>query len=211
MKADELKNALEAVRVVPVIDPKCQDQCLSAVDALVAGGATTIEITLRSELAIDTLRACRLRHPDIILGAGSVMDPMTYDIAVEAGADFTISPGRCSDLESYTAGKNVAHVPGVVTPSEIIEARKSGQRLLKFYPSEAAGGASALKDLGRIFPDVMMMPSGGIKRSMLAGYSSLPGVLSVGGSWMYADGGEYLGPEEIREAMTSSIEEMRRL
>jgi 2-dehydro-3-deoxyphosphogluconate aldolase/(4S)-4-hydroxy-2-oxoglutarate aldolase len=210
MNADELKNALEQVRVVPVIDPKSRDQCLAAVDALVEGGATAIEITLRTEIAFDTLRACRARHPGIVLGAGSVMEPATYDTAVEAGSDFTISPGRCLELEAHTSGKPVAHVPGVVTPTEIIAARKAGQRLLKFYPSEASGGASALKDLGRIFPDVTMMPSGGIKQSMLPDYAALPGVVSVGGSWMYAAGGTYHDAPKIRETMAASIADMRR-
>lgn len=210
MNADELKNALEKVRVVPVIDPKSEDQCRVAVDALVEGGATTIEITLRSEIAFDSLRACRKRHPGIVLGAGSVMEPATYDIAVDAGSDFTISPGRCEELEVYTADNAVAHVPGVVTPSEIIAARNAGHRVLKFYPAEAVGGAAALKDLGRIFPDVVMMASGGIKPSMLPDYAALSGVLSVGGSWMYASTGKYHDAKTMREMMASSISDMRR-
>ena len=208
MHAADLIKALQTVRVVPVIDPKSQADCLAAVDALVAGGATAIEITLRSNIAYDTFKAVRAAHPGIVLGAGSVMDPEIYEKAVSIGADFTISPGRCLALEAHVAGKSVAHVPGVVTPTEIIVARQAGQTLLKFYPSEAAGGASALKDLGRIFPDVLMMPSGGIKESMMPDYAALPGVLSVGGSWMYAEGGTYRTADNTRAVMERSIATM---
>lgn len=116
-----------------------------------------------------------MAYPNIVLGAGSVTDPGTYEKAVALGTDFTISPGRCQNLEAHVQGKPVAHVSGVATPTEIILARKAGQKLLKFYPSEAIGGASALKDFGHIFPDVMMMPSGGIKEANLPGNAVLPG------------------------------------
>lgn len=208
MTPTELIDALQASRVVPVIDPNSQDECLAAVTALVNGGATAIEITLRSEMALSTFQACRATHPDIVLGAGSVMSAETYDKAVGLGADFTISPGRCATLEAYTAGKQVAHIPGVATPTEIIAARTAGQKLLKYYPVEPNGGATTLKDLGRIFPDVMMMPSGGIKEAMLPGYAKLPGVLSVGGSWMYAADGKYRPHDEMEAVMRASIDTM---
>lgn len=209
MLANELIKALKNVRVIPVIDPKSQEECLAAVRALVEGGASVIEITLRSDIAFGTLPALRAAHPNIVIGAGSVMSPETYDKAVALGADFTISPGRCEALEQYTKDREVAHVPGCVTPTEIIAARQAGQKLLKFYPSEAAGGASALKDLGRIFPDVLMMPSGGIKEAMLPAYAALPFVLSVGGSWMYAKDGKYRTEQDITQVMSQSIEVMR--
>lgn len=208
MQAYELIDRLKAVRVVPVIDPKQKDECLTAIDALVSGGATAIEITLRSEVAIDMLRALRSRYPTLIIGAGSVMDKGIYDKAVDLGADFTISPGRDLELETYVEGKSVVHVPGVVTSTEIIAARKAGQTLLKFYPSEANGGASALKDLCRIFPDMLVMPSGGIKEAALPAYAALPGVLSVGGSWMYSDAGMFRSPDDASRTMAASIEIM---
>ena len=205
MLASDLIRTLETVRVVPVIDPKSKADCLLVVEALIAGGATVIEITLRSDIAYDTFQAVRAAHQGIVLGAGSVMDAATYDKAVSLGADFTISPGRCLTLEAHVAGKPTAHVPGVVTPTEIIAARRAGQALLKFYPSEAAGGASVLRDFGRIFPDVRVMPSGGIKETLLPGYADLPGVLSVGGSWMYADGGTSRTTKDTRAVMDRSI------
>jgi 2-dehydro-3-deoxyphosphogluconate aldolase/(4S)-4-hydroxy-2-oxoglutarate aldolase len=209
MHASDLIAALAGVRVVPVIDPRSLDSCTAAAEALVQGGATALEITLRSDIAYSCFEAVRAAHPDIVLGAGSVLDPATYDHAVALGADFTISPGRCLALEAHVRDAPVVHVPGVVTPSEIIAARHAGQTLLKFYPAEAAGGAAVLKDLGRIFPEIMLMPSGGIKRDMLPAYAALPGVLSVGGSWMYAEGGAYRPAPEMRAVMRDSITAMR--
>lgn len=208
MQKSDLIAVLKQVRVVPVIDPKSESACLSAIEALVAGGATAIEITLRSEIAYETFAAVRNAFPDIVLGAGSVLDPETYDKAQNLGADFTISPGRCAILEAHTSGKPVPHVPGVVTPTEIIAARQAGQTLLKYYPSEASGGAAALKDLGRIFPDVLVMPSGGIKEDMLPAYAAVPTVLSVGGSWMYSKGGVYRTPDDQTAVMRRSIAQM---
>ncbi len=208
MKAPELIAALKSVRVVPVLDPKSHDECLAAVGALVEGGGRAIEITLRTDLAHDVFRSVRAAHPEIVLGAGSVMDPETFDQAVDMGADFTISPGRCTVLEDHTRDANVAPIPGVITPGEIISARRAGQKLLKFYPSEGFGGATTLKDFCRIFPNVQFMPSGGIREPMLPGYAELPGVLSVGGSWMYAKSGIYRSLPEMTTVMAQSIATM---
>lgn len=208
MLASELIKALRSVRVVPVIDPKSKAECVSAVGALIAGGAKAIEITLRSDIAFATFQTVRMAYPNIVLGAGSVMDREAYEKAVALDADFTISPGRCQNLETYVQGKTVAHVPGVATPTEITLACQAGQKLLKFYPSEALGGAPVLKDFGRIFPEVMMMPSGGIKEANLPGYAVLPGVLSVGGSWMFADNGAYRAAGDMSAIMERSIAAM---
>lgn len=208
MNNTELIEKLRKTPVIPVLDPKSESEVIAAVEALVMGGAGVIEITLRSEIAFRVFPQLREQFPNIVIGAGSVMDEQTYDKAVELGADFTISPGRCIQLEQYTKDKGVAHIPGCVTPTEIIAARQAGQKLIKFYPSEASGGAATLKDLGRIFPDVFMMPSGGIKKSMLKSYAAVPTVVSVGGSWMYAENGQYLDKESMIQAMSDSIEAM---
>ncbi|WP_319532305.1 bifunctional 4-hydroxy-2-oxoglutarate aldolase/2-dehydro-3-deoxy-phosphogluconate aldolase [uncultured Cohaesibacter sp.] len=203
-----LIDRLKLGPVIPVIGPKSVESCLEAVDALVAGGAVAIEITLRSEISPKALEACRKAHPDIVLGAGSVMDVERYDQAEALGADFTIAPGRCQEVEGHAKGRSLVHVPGIITPSEILQARRDGFHLLKFYPSEAAGGTSVLKDLGSIFPDVMMMPSGGITFDKLPGYAALPTVLSVGGSWMYAKNGTYRSAADMSEQMKLSLDAM---
>nr|WP_319389976.1 bifunctional 4-hydroxy-2-oxoglutarate aldolase/2-dehydro-3-deoxy-phosphogluconate aldolase [uncultured Cohaesibacter sp.] len=208
MDEQALIAKLKTGPVVPVINPPSVEACLAATDALVAGGAIAIEITLRSAIAPKALEACRKAHPDIVIGAGSVMDVERYDQAEALGADFTIAPGRCLQVEERAKGRSLVHVPGIVTPSEIIQARLDGFKLLKFYPSEAAGGAKTLKDFGHIFPDITLMPSGGITFDTLPGYAAIPIVLSVGGSWMYAKGGAYRTPEDMAEQMRLSLKAM---
>jgi len=208
MRDDELIAKLRQIRVVPVLDPKTEQGAMAMIEALVSGGARVVEITLRTPMARDIFVAARSAFPEIILGAGSVMDGALYDEAVQMGADFTISPGRCLVLEAHCAGQKTVHIPGVVTPSEIIAARKAGQRLVKFYPCEAAGGAATLRDLGRLFPDMAMMPSGGITLEGLEAYAPLPGVLSAGGSWMYAANGQIRPLAEIKQVMVHSVSVM---
>ncbi|SFO76092.1 2-dehydro-3-deoxyphosphogluconate aldolase / (4S)-4-hydroxy-2-oxoglutarate aldolase [Cohaesibacter marisflavi] len=205
MDEQTLISKLKAGPVIPVINPASVKACLDATDALVAGGAIAIEITLRSEIAPKALEECRKAYPDIVIGAGSVMDVERYDQAEALGADFTIAPGRCFDVEKRAKGRSVVHVPGIVTPSEIIQARLDGFHLLKFYPSEAMGGAKTLKDFGHIFPDIMVMPSGGISYERLPGYASIPIVLSVGGSWMYAQNGNYREASDMSDKMRKSL------
>lgn len=209
MDEQSLIETLERGPVVPVIDPKSVESCVEAVAALVKGGVVAVEITLRSEIAPKALEACRAAHPHLVLGAGSVMDIERYDQAVRLGADFTIAPGRCPDVEAHAKTGSATHIPGIITPSEILAARAEGFRLLKFYPSEAAGGARTLKDLGRIFPDIRVMPSGGITFEALPGYAALPIVLSVGGSWMYAENGAYRTPADMTEQMQRSLDAMK--
>ena len=208
MDEQTLIAKLKTGPVIPVINPSSVEACLDATRALVEGGAVAIEITLRSAIAPKALEACRKAHPDIVIGAGSVMDVERYDQAEDLGADFTIAPGRCLQVEERSKGRSVVHVPGIVTPSEIIQARLDGLRLLKFYPSEAAGGAKTLKDFGHIFPDIMVMPSGGITFESLKGYSEIPIVLSVGGSWMYAQNGSYREASDMTEKMRNSLDVM---
>ena len=208
MRDEELIAELRQSRVVPVLDPKTEQGALEMIEALVSGGARVVEITLRTPMARDIFVAARSAFPKIVLGAGSVMDSTLYDEAVRMGADFTISPGRCLVLEAHCAEHKTLHIPGVVTPTEIIAARKAGQRLVKFYPCEAAGGAAVLRDLGRLFPDMAMMPSGGIKLEGLEAYAALPGVLSAGGSWMYAANGQIRPLAEMKQVMARSISVM---
>jgi 2-dehydro-3-deoxyphosphogluconate aldolase/(4S)-4-hydroxy-2-oxoglutarate aldolase len=209
MNTDSLVERLKEIRIVPVINPKSRQQCSDIIQALVEAGGGAIEIVLRSPLALEALQDCRDKHPDIILGAGSVLEPETYDHAVAIGADFTISPGSCPVLQGHARNRAVPHIPGVVTASEIIAAQRQGHRVLKYYPAQSAGGSSALADLHSIFPNVSFMPSGGINISLLPGYAKIGGVLSVGGSWMYSAGGKFLPTNEISDMMRQSLRLMR--
>lgn len=209
MKHIKLISDLSKVRVVPVIDPKQEKNYQSSVAAMIKGGATVLEVTLRSNYAFELFAELRANYPELLLGAGSVMSKEIFDKAILLGANFTVSPGRDSTLEQYAQTNGCTHIPGVLTPSEIISARAAGHKLLKFYPSEAAGGAQALKDLSRIFPDLKFMPSGGIKQEKLPGYSAVSGVASVGGSWMFWSDGTLRDASEIENLTRASILKMQ--
>ena len=138
MDEQTLIAKLKTGPVIPVINPSSVEACLDATRALVEGGAVAIEITLRSAIAPKALEACRKAHPDIVIGAGSVMDVERYDQAEDLGPTSPLASGAL--LAGRRAGKRALcrTCTSIVTPSEIIQARLDGLRLLKFYPSEAA-------------------------------------------------------------------------
>ena len=161
-----------------------------------------MEITLRTPMAHIFLSARRCLWK--LCWGQARLDSTLYDEAVRMGA-FTISPGNAG--ASLCGAENPTYT-GRGYAKRDIPARKAGQSLVKFYPCEAAGGATVLRDLGRLFPDMAMMPSGGIKLEGLEAYAALTGVLSVGGSWMYAANGQIRPLAEMKQVMARSISVM---
>jgi 2-dehydro-3-deoxyphosphogluconate aldolase/(4S)-4-hydroxy-2-oxoglutarate aldolase len=153
--------------------------------ALKRGGLPLAEVTLRTGEAIDALRMLAL-DADLIVGAGTVVRPEQVDAAQAAGAKFAVMPGfnrrvvdRCRELEMPV-------IPGVCTPSEVIAALESGIELMKFFPAEASGGTEMLRALSAPFPEIRLIPTGGVNSENAATYLRLPEVAAVGGSWMVA-------------------------
>ena len=209
MQLSEFIVANARKRIIPVIDPSDFDECLDLVKKLVCAGAEIIEITLRTELAYEIFEAISLRHPNIILGAGSVLTPEIYDKAVAIGADFTISPSFSSELMEYSLNSSALHIPGVVTPTEMQNASFLGCKIVKFYPAEHLGGAQLLSDLSRIFPKLLFMPSGSIRLEQLHKYAAIKNVLSVGGSWLYKSNGSVLSFDDLKKRLDLSIRSMK--
>ncbi|MCB1487521.1 MAG: bifunctional 4-hydroxy-2-oxoglutarate aldolase/2-dehydro-3-deoxy-phosphogluconate aldolase [Bauldia sp.] len=208
MNYSELEQRVRAVGVVPILQPRSVDFCLAAIDALVEGGASSIEIVLRSPDALPALAEGKRRHPGLLFAAGTILEPEQYARAVEAGADFCISPGLDPVMMDVANKGPIRIVPGVQTASEVIAARRMGATLLKFYPSEPAGGTAVLADFGSIFSDVSFMPSGKIGMASLAAYGRLSNVASVGGSWMYMEAGAPLPWPEMTARMQASLAAM---
>ena len=201
MNEVQLLNSLANSRIIPIIDPTDRESTLDIIDALIQGGAKHIEITFRSQLAIEVFKAIRDRDTSLIMGAGSIINLTQYELARNLGADFTISPGFDKDLQKFIKDDETIHVPGIATPSELITARNSGVKLVKYFPAIASGGFRTLKDLSRIFPDMFFMPSGGISKSDLHGFAKIKQVASVGGSWMFKDHLNISVQKEMREAI----------
>lgn len=178
-------DVLGGHRIVPVVvldDPASAD-ALGA--ALVEGGLPVAEATFRTPEAAAVLR--RLAgNDDLVVGAGTVLTDRQVDEAVEAGARFIVSPGLSAAVVRRCQEVGVPVVPGISTPSEIMQALDLGLDTVKFFPAEANGGLPTIKALAAAFPQVRFMPTGGITVDTAPAYLAHPSVAAVGGSWMVA-------------------------
>ena len=179
-----LRGVLARVGVVPVLTIGTVDEGVALVRALVAGGLPIIEITLRSEAALATIRRIRADMPDVLVGAGTVLTPEQGADALTAGARFIVSPGMTPRLLEAAERWPVPFLPGVATASEAMALSDLGYSVLKFFPAEAMGGAAALKALSAPLANVSFCPTGGIDAATAVAYLALPNVAAVGGSWV---------------------------
>ncbi len=170
--------------IVPVMVINNVADAVPMAKALAAGGITVFEVTLRTEAALEAIRAIAAAMPEAMVGAGTVINTRQYDAAVAAGGKFVISPGYSKTLLEHAAKGSVPLIPGVATPSEIITALELGYNHLKFFPAEANGGAAALKAIAGPLPQVRFCPTGGVGPDNVADYMKLNCVATVGGSWM---------------------------
>ncbi|MCR9123559.1 MAG: 2-dehydro-3-deoxy-phosphogluconate aldolase [Phyllobacteriaceae bacterium] len=170
--------------VIPVIVIEDAAKAVPLARALAAGGLPAVEITLRTEAALDAIRAIAAEVPEAIVGAGTALNAAQFEACVKAGARFVVSPGFTPDLADAANGGDVPLLPGCVTASEIMAALEEGYTHLKFFPAEQAGGAVYLKSLASPFGGVNFCPTGGVSASNASDYLALPNVLCVGGSWV---------------------------
>ncbi|EED34485.1 khg/kdpg aldolase [Luminiphilus syltensis NOR5-1B] len=160
------------------------DHAVPMAEALVAGGLTTLEITLRTDCALDAIKAISAALPDADVGAGTVCNREQFTAACEAGARFIVSPGSSAALFKASRESGVPLLPGAVTASEVMAARDAGFPVIKFFPAESSGGAAAIKSFQGPFADTLFLPTGGIGLSNLSEYLALDNVAAVGGSWV---------------------------
>jgi 2-dehydro-3-deoxyphosphogluconate aldolase/(4S)-4-hydroxy-2-oxoglutarate aldolase len=170
--------------VLPVIAIPSVDVAVPLLEALAAGGLDCAEITLRTAAGVDAIRRARKALPGVLVGAGTVLTAAQAEEAIDAGAQFVVTPGFMPRVTAVCLERNVPIFPGVMTPTEIGMALDAGLTNLKFFPSETAGGIATLRALSGPFPQVRFMPSGGISPENLVSYLREPTVVSVGGSWM---------------------------
>lgn len=169
--------------VIPVVTLEHAGDAVPVAEALLEGGIKVIEVTLRTEAALDAIRAIKKSLPDMLVGAGTVTTPAQWDEAMNAGADFAVSPGTTEPLLRHANG-GAPYLPGVCTPSDVMLALAHGKNHLKFFPAEQSGGVERLKLFGSLFPDVAFCPTGGISPSNAQQYLNLPNVFAIGGSWI---------------------------
>ncbi|MEC5205373.1 MULTISPECIES: bifunctional 4-hydroxy-2-oxoglutarate aldolase/2-dehydro-3-deoxy-phosphogluconate aldolase [Vogesella] len=183
-------DALSLLRQGPVVPVIVVNDAAVAVDlahALVAGGIRTLEITLRTKAALAAMRRIRDEVPDALVGAGTVRTRAHLEAALDAGAQFGISPGLTAELAAAARASGVPFIPGIATPSEAMHAQDEGFNILKLFPAEAVGGVKLLKSLAGPLPELRFCPTGGIDVNSAPNYLALPNVLAVGGSWLTPD------------------------
>lgn len=178
--ADLLRNA----GVLPVITVHTLDEARAIADALLEGGLNTLELTLRTPVAIDALALLKRERPDIVIGAGTVLNADNIRAATDAGADFLVTPGTPAALADALVDASIPAVPGAATPTEFMALRERGFRNCKLFPASAVGGLAMLKGLAGPLHDMRFCPTGGISESNAAEFLAQPNVLCIGGSWM---------------------------
>jgi len=179
-----LGDMLYRAAVVPVLTLGSVEDGVEIAKALVRGGLDLIEVTLRTQTALDVIRAIRTHVPAARVGAGTVLSPEQARAAIDAGARFIVSPGMTPRLIEAAQSWPVPFLPGAVTASEAMALADLGYRCLKFFPAEPSGGAAALKALAAPLAGISFCPTGGIGANNAREYLQIANVVAVGGSWV---------------------------
>jgi 2-dehydro-3-deoxyphosphogluconate aldolase/(4S)-4-hydroxy-2-oxoglutarate aldolase len=180
-------DATAALALTPVIPVVTIDDAAHAgplARVLLASGIRSIEITLRTPAALDAIRAVALEAPDMVVGAGTVLNEADLNAAIEAGARYALSPGATPKLMKAARKASIPFVPGVSTSSEIMRGLDLGYTCFKFFPAEQLGGVAALKSIGAPLAAARFCPTGSITAAKAPEYLALSNVLCVGGSWI---------------------------
>jgi len=178
-----LNEKLESLKVIPVIALKNADDAVPLGKVLVENGMPCAEITFRTPAAAQAIKNMRAAFPDMLIGAGTVLNSATVDEAIDAGVDFVVSPGFNPTTVKYCQQRNMPIIPGVNSPSLVEQAMEMGLTTVKFFPAEPSGGVPMLKSLTAVYP-VKIMPTGGVSPSNINDYLNIDAVLACGGTWM---------------------------
>lgn len=168
MQKVEVLNALREIGLVPVLRAESEAQALALADAIAAGGVTVLEVTMTVPGAIRVMRRLAEERPDILIGAGTVLDPETARMCILEGAQFVVSPALNVRTIEMCHRYGVAVLPGALTPTEIVTAWEAGADVVKIFPASALGGAKYLKSVKAPLPQVEMIPTGGVSQSTAA-------------------------------------------
>ena len=180
----DASNLLADRKIVPVVVLASADVAVPLAEALLEAGLGAIEVTLRTDDALQGIERIAKFVPGMIVGAGSLRRPEQFAEIAAAGARFAVSPGSSQQLLDAAAKYEMPFIPGAATPSEMIALLEHGYQLQKFFPAELAGGRPFLKAVGAPLPEVRFMPTGGVTPENALDYLKLDNVACVGGSWI---------------------------
>ena len=180
-------DRLQSLRLIPVVALDRAEDAEPLADSLSAGGLRCAEITLRTDAALDSIQALAGRE-EFLIGAGTVHSAEQAKAAVEAGAQFVVTPGFNPRTVMWCQENQVPVFPGIATPTDLELALEHGVETVKFFPAETLGGVNTLKAFSGPYGQIRFIPTGGIHAGNLADYLALPSVLACGGSWMVKAG-----------------------
>ena len=206
---NDLFARLEGTMLIPVIALENAGFAEGLADALCRAGIPAAEVTFRTASAAETIRRMKLRRPEMLVGAGTVLTVEQAARAIEAGAEFLVSPGLNPKVLEFAIEKKIPMVPGVCTPSEIEQGLSYGLKVLKFFPAEASGGLGMIKAVSAPYSMVRFMPTGGISEKNIAAYLANEKVLCCGGSWIVPkdalSSGDFAAVEALSRAAVRSM------
>ena len=172
------------IGIIPVIAFNSVDEALPLCKALMDGGLPAAEVTFRTACAPEAIRAVAENCPEVLVGAGTVLNLEQCKLALEMGAKFIVSPGFSEEVVGYCVEHGVPVAPGCVTPTEIMSAMKYGLKMVKFFPANVYGGLKAMKNLSAPFVGMKFLPTGGVNSDNIKEYIDAPFIHAVGGSWV---------------------------
>jgi 2-dehydro-3-deoxyphosphogluconate aldolase/(4S)-4-hydroxy-2-oxoglutarate aldolase len=197
----KIRDVLALAPVIPVLTVTKLEHAAPLAQALYAGGLKVLEITLRTEVALKVIEAMRKAVPQAVVGAGTLLRPQDFKRVEEVGAQFAVTPGLTPQLAEAAKSVGFPLLPGIISPSEILQALHFGYDTLKFFPAHQAGGIPMLQAFGGPFADVSFCPTGGISRATAPAFLKLRNVLCVGGSWVapnaLVEAGDWAGIEAL--------------
>ena len=175
---------LKRAGIVPVVVLDDVKDAVPTANAMLAGGIDVMEITFRTAAAPECIKAVADNCPDVLVGAGTVLNLEQCKLAIEMGAKFIVSPGFDAQVVGYCLENGIAVTPGCVTPTEITAAVNMGLKVIKFFPANVYGGLTAMKNLSAPFGGVKFLPTGGISTANVKEYIDASFIHAVGGSWV---------------------------
>lgn len=181
---ESIETRLQATPVVPLIQADDPAVAVATARALLDGGLRIQEVVMRTDAALDCMRAIAAEVPGAVMGAGTVLSAEHARSALDAGARFIVSPGLHEAVVNVAADAGLPVFPGIATATELQRAWNMGLRTVKFFPAGQAGGIPMIKALASVFRDVRFMPTGGVSAANLGDYLAVPAVVACGGSWL---------------------------
>ena len=182
--AKDIYDTFRDIGIIPVVAIEDASKAADLAHALVKGGLPASEVTFRTACAAEAIEAMIKAEPDMLVGAGTVLNVEQAEKAVKAGAKFIVSPGYNPDVVDWCIKNNVPTMPGISNPSEITACINKGVTHLKLFPAERKGGYKIIDDFGGPFPQCTFMPTGGVTTENVGEYAKRKNILCMGGTWM---------------------------